>query len=251
MSQPPEPNPPPPIGPSADDTDGTAAAAPAATVAMARHELGSDPGAMHSGAPRPPAEAIPWLPDGRLDLETVVTRYQTPLLRYAGQLLGGTFGGAGGGGGVSGSSEAEDVVQEAFMRLHRYVAAGQQPEIQNLTSWLFRVAHNLTMDARRRRQRQQKVRNQAVQQALAQPDGPTQADTSLDDLELKEACTRAMAELHRLPDDQRQVLLLKVIQGLTLREVAEITGLSISNVAYRMTQGLRELSRRLKEAGVV
>ena len=50
---------------------------------------------------------------------------------------------------------------------------------------------------------------------------------------------------------QRQALLLKIIQGFTLREIAEITGTSPGNVAHRLSTGLAELARRLKAAGVI
>ncbi|MHC4113372.1 MAG: sigma factor-like helix-turn-helix DNA-binding protein [Planctomycetota bacterium] len=46
-------------------------------------------------------------------------------------------------------------------------------------------------------------------------------------------------------------MLLKVIQGMTLRQVAKVVGISVSLVNYRLNQGLTELSRRLKRAGVV
>jgi len=64
----------------------------------------------------------------------------------------------------------------------------------------------------------------------------------------REACENAMREVDRLPDEQRHVLLLKIIQGLTLREISEITGLKIGTVNYRLTQALATLASRLKGA---
>jgi RNA polymerase sigma factor (sigma-70 family) len=61
----------------------------------------------------------------------------------------------------------------------------------------------------------------------------------------------ALRELAQLDDQHRQVVLLKVIQGMTLRQVAKVVGISVSLVNYRLNQGLTELSRRLKRAGVV
>ena len=55
----------------------------------------------------------------------------------------------------------------------------------------------------------------------------------------------------KLSDTHREVLLLKVIQGMTLREIGDVLGLTPGNVAYRVNQGLRELARRLKDAGIV
>ena len=58
----------------------------------------------------------------------------------------------------------------------------------------------------------------------------------LDQLEHKEACERAVAELAQLPDHQRGAG--AVIEGMTLRQIADATGLTVSNVGYRVTQGL-------------
>ncbi|NIS51692.1 MAG: hypothetical protein GWN67_11395 [Phycisphaerae bacterium] len=60
-----------------------------------------------------------------------------------------------------------------------------------------------------------------------------------------------MRELAQLDEQQRQVVLLKVIQGMSLRQVAKVIGISVSLVNYRLNQGLTELARRLKRAGVV
>jgi len=57
--------------------------------------------------------------------------------------------------------------------------------------------------------------------------------------------------LHRLPEEQRQVLLLRVVQGMKLREISEVTGLSVGNAGYRISEGLQELARRLKARGVI
>lgn len=79
---------------------------------------------------------------------------------------------------------------------------------------------------------------------------PPQAD-SLDDLIHKEACHRALAEMQKLPDKQRQVMLLKTIEGLTLSQISEITGLSTGNAAYHLKQGLQKLAQRLKQQKVI
>ena len=57
--------------------------------------------------------------------------------------------------------------------------------------------------------------------------------------------------MRRLPESHRHVLLLKIVQDMTLREIGRVTGLSLGNVAYRLNQGLKELTRRLKDAGVI
>jgi RNA polymerase sigma-70 factor (ECF subfamily) len=185
-----------------------------------REDLAVQP-AQKTDEPEPPA----------YDLAEIVARYQTPLLRYVGQWVGPNY--------------AEDIAQEAFLRLHRQ--ATREGGVQRISSWLFRVAHNLAMDRLRSLGREEAGR----QQAATDPNAPADSVDALGEMIHREACQRALDELGRLPDEQRQVLMLKVMEGLTLREVGEITGLTPGNAAYRIDRGLRELARRLKASGVI
>lgn len=173
------------------------------------------------------------------DFVQVVDRFETPLLRYAGQVLGPDI-----------AEAREDIVQETFLRLHQYVEKHGHCSIENLTSWLFRVAHNLAIDCRRRRDSEKKVLH-GSKDGLPDASVSSEALEGLAGLVHKEACSRAMAELQRLPEPEKHVLLLKIVHGMTLREISEITGMSMGNVDYRIGQGLRVLARRLKEAGLV
>ena len=67
----------------------------------------------------------------------------------------------------------------------------------------------------------------------------------------KEDCNKAMEEMEQLPDHLKQILLLKIIGGMTLRQIAETTGLTPGNAGYRLNQGLSELAERLKAKGVI
>ncbi len=173
------------------------------------------------------------------DLMAVVAHYQSPLLRYVGQMLGRA------------DHEAEDVVQEAFVRLHRQVAGHGSGSVKHLTTWLFRVAHNLTIDMLRRRSRLKRAPETTVDPAVLSEERATDELDALGEVLRREARQVALRELGKLDDQQRQAVLLKVIQGMTLRQVAEVVGISVSMVNYRLNQGLTELSQRLRRAGVV
>ncbi|UCG57985.1 MAG: RNA polymerase sigma factor [Phycisphaerales bacterium] len=173
------------------------------------------------------------------DLMAVVAHYQSPLLRYVGQMLGGI------------DHEAEDIVQEAFVRLHRQVAGHGSASVRHLTTWLFRVAHNLTIDVLRKRSRRKQVPETAVDPEVLSEKQATDELDALGEVLRQEARQVALRELAQLDNEQRQVVLLKVIQGMTLRQVAEVVGVSVSLVNYRLNQGLKELARRLKKAGVL
>ena len=66
-----------------------------------------------------------------------------------------------------------------------------------------------------------------------------------------EAHQLAMRELQQLPEEDRQILLLKLFEELTLREISEMTGMNIGTIHYRLNRGLRALSRRFKELGAI
>ncbi len=202
-------------------------------------------------------------PAGAIDVATLVPHFESALLRYVSQLLGRR------------DDAIEDIVQDAFLRLHRHVTTNGTESIDNVSTWLFRVAHNLTMDTLRRR----KVRRD-YQEGLAQSErgsehrggeampsagnfathsgeaaGFSDGDSNggidaLAELERREACQRAMTELGSLPENQRQAVQLR-LEGLTVRQIAQVTDTSVGNVGYRISQGLAELSKRLKRAGVI
>lgn len=67
----------------------------------------------------------------------------------------------------------------------------------------------------------------------------------------REACRSALSELDQLPEGLKQVLLLKVVEGFSIRQIAKITGRSSSGVAYRLDQALRLLTERLKQKEVI
>ncbi len=173
------------------------------------------------------------------DFAAVVSRFETSLLRYVGQLLKPT------------PHEAEDVVQEVFLRLHRQVSRQGWASIKNMKTWIFKVAHNLALDTIRKRGRERRLKDEVTQDGLQTGPAEKEIADPLGDMVHREACSIAMSELQTLPEEERQVILLRIVEGLNLREIGEITGLSIGNVDYRINKALRELTGRLKNAGVV
>lgn len=173
------------------------------------------------------------------DLATVIDRFETPLLRYVGQILGVDSG------------DVEEVVEDTFLRFHRQVAKHGPKSVSNIAGWLFRVAHNLARDVGRRRKRRKKLQDDVMADPTIQTIGTTGTTAPGADMARREACDLAMAELHRLYAVEQRILLLKIIQGLTLREIGQVMGMRLSTVHYRLNRGLRNLSTRLDKLGVV
>jgi len=164
-------------------------------------------------------------------LLTLVQRYQSPLLNYAAQLL------------PDHPDQAHDVVQTTFLKLRAALVANTA--LHNPGAWLYRVAHNLAVDINRQANRHCQLDEAALASNPGDDPGPAV------NFGRQEARDLALAELRRLPEPERQVLLLKMFEDLTLREIATITETGISTVHYRLQTGLGKLAQRLKKLGVI
>lgn len=194
--------------------------------------------------PAPAAgEAPPALAE---DFEQVVNRFEAPLLRYARQLVG------------SAGDEPQDIVQDAFLRLHRYRATERARDIRHLSTWLYRVTHNLAMDVlrkrTRRRRHEQKLRlvvEAGAGSASEGVAGGTDAGEALLELERRELAEYAMRRVRQLPREQREVLVLKLVEGLSIRQIARVTDSTPGRVAYRLNKAMNQLVQRLKENAAI
>lgn len=164
----------------------------------------------------------------------IIDRHEKPLVRFAARYRRGTS--------LDGARQwAEDVVQEAFLRLLR--ESRSLGEVENLSAWLYRVARNLAIDTNRKEIRMERRHRLAAATEVQQP-APCPEETR----EVGEIVTR---KLLGLPPNQRDVLILKIQEGKTYREISEITGLSASNVGYLIHHGLKTLAGELRTAGLV
>lgn len=135
--------------------------------------------------------------------------------------------------------EAEDVIQESFLRLVRHRAS--QREDENLRGWLFRVAHNLTMDRLRSGSRflPDGIDEDADDSPVLQI-----ADTSLSPEEVairREELRRVWAAMSRLTAQQRHAVLLRA-EGLRYREIAVVLELSTQRVGELVQRALARLA---------
>jgi RNA polymerase sigma factor (sigma-70 family) len=125
----------------------------------------------------------------------------------------------------------EDIVQEALLSLMRQP---QAPE--NIVGWLYRVVRNAAVDASRRQRR--RSRREAAAACRGEPWFAAADDQRLDAAE-------ATAALAQLPIEQRETVVARVWGGLSLKEIAELSGSSTSTVHRRYQAGLAALRERL------
>ena len=129
------------------------------------------------------------------------------------------------------ASDADDVVQETFLRAFR--SLDQWRGASSFRSWLYSVALRTAQNWRSRF-----VRRRPVPSALAAA-GPGPDATGEDDQ------ARLLAAIGSLPEQQRLTLLLKHLRGLTIREIAELHGCAEGTVKANLHHAVRALARLL------
>jgi RNA polymerase sigma factor (sigma-70 family) len=155
---------------------------------------------------------------------TLTMRLTPRVLGLAGRMLGDRV-------------EAEDVAQEAMLRLWR-IAPEWRPGEAQVSTWLYRVASNLCTDRLRKR------RGKGVAlDAIPEPEDETpRVDQRMEADERRDALKAALAEL---PDRQRQAVVLRHIEGLTNPDIAQIMDISVEAVESLTARGKRALAALL------
>jgi RNA polymerase sigma-70 factor, ECF subfamily len=142
--------------------------------------------------------------------------------------------------------EARDVAQEAFLKAYRALSGFKREA--RFSSWLYQIATNLCRDRLRRRKTRAMVSLEALEEA-----GPVMIETRpgaherLLERDLAQAVRRA---IHALPEEQREVVILKEYQDLTFLEIAQALDVPVSTVKTRLYRGLGQLRLRLERDGV-
>lgn len=150
-------------------------------------------------------------------------RFEGPLLLYAGRLLGDPHG-------------AQDVVQEAFVRLLAQDPAAVDPRIP---AWLYAVCRNLAMDRLRRGRIMERSATPLLDERAGGRDDPAAAAALRDD------AAAALRAVDGLPDRQREAVLLRFSHGLSYRETAEVMDVTVSHVGVLLHEALKTLRARM------
>jgi RNA polymerase sigma-70 factor (ECF subfamily) len=135
------------------------------------------------------------------------------------------------------AAEAEDVTQEAMMRLWR-MAPDWEPGQAKVSTWLYRVVMNLCIDLKRR-QRGGHIDLDAIPEP---PDPARSAPEHLQELARQDALQQALMQL---PERQRQAVVLRHIEELTNPEISGIMEISVEAVESLTARGKRALAKIL------
>jgi RNA polymerase sigma factor (sigma-70 family) len=158
-------------------------------------------------------------------IRSALDRFEGDLLRYAQRILGD-------------AGRAEEVVQDTFLQLCK-----KPPEALNgeLAPWLYRVCRNRSFDVKRKEQRMTTTVDGQLSLETTSDAAP---DVRVEQSETSDTIARLMGDL---PDNQREVIRLKFQSGLTYRQIAEVTGLSASNVGFLIHTGITTLRKQMTD----
>jgi RNA polymerase sigma factor (sigma-70 family) len=136
---------------------------------------------------------------------------------------------------------ADELFQDVWQRV---IAArsGWRPEAA-FTTWLYRIAHNRLADHWRAQQHRPSAPTDGDERAARVPD-PDTPERTLSDFEQRR---RLQLALDELPPEQREALLLRLEQELTLEEIGAITGVGRETVKSRLRYAMEKLRARLPE----
>jgi len=141
---------------------------------------------------------------------------------------------------------AEDLFQDTFMKVLQSVKAGKYQDNGKFISWVMRIAHNLIIDHFRRIKQMNTVSNDDYESDLF--NSKRLADATVEDDIIRRQIQKDVRKMiARLPDDQREVVILRHYAGLSFKEIAEITEVSINTALGRMRYALINMRKLMQE----
>ena len=145
---------------------------------------------------------------------------------------------------------AEDILQETFIKAVKVIDCGRYKDSGKFLSWVMRIAHNQVIDHFRSEKQNKSINESAAGYDIIASQRLTEG--SVEDRlvgEQIEADLRRLVE--ELPDEQREVVRLRYWDGLSFKEIAEQTDVSINTALGRMRYALINLRRLVKEKNII
>jgi RNA polymerase sigma factor (sigma-70 family) len=138
---------------------------------------------------------------------------------------------------------AEDIFQDVFIRVIDTIKGGRYTEEGKFLPWAMRIAHNLCVDYFRKVKRTPTIRN-SEEQDIFEVLNFTE-ESAEDKMIKKQSHNRVKDMLDQLPEDQREVIILRHYADMSFKEIAQITNCSINTALGRMRYGLINLRKMM------
>jgi RNA polymerase sigma-70 factor (ECF subfamily) len=161
-------------------------------------------------------------------MEAIMAEHETALLRYAARIL-------------NNPSMAQDVVQNVFIKLYKGWQEGMKPS-KKLKSWLYRVTHNEAVDFIRKETRIRNLHKKHSEEKAEQEC----ADGHNCPAEFEDRKAMVLEHVRKLHQREQQILLLRMEEGLSYKEIAAVTGRTEGNVGNILHNAINKLAQRVK-----
>ncbi len=144
---------------------------------------------------------------------------------------------------------AEDIFQDTFIKVIRSLVDGKYKDNGRFVSWVIRIAHNLIIDHFRKEKQINTLSNDDYEADIF--NSKKFSDQNIEDLMIKDQITNDVRQLiDELPEEQKQVILLRHYGGLSFKEIAEQTDVSINTALGRMRYALINLRKLLARKNI-
>ncbi|MEE9348734.1 MAG: sigma-70 family RNA polymerase sigma factor [Flavobacteriaceae bacterium] len=143
----------------------------------------------------------------------------------------------------------EDIFQDTFIKVINTLKKGKYNEEGKFLPWVMRIAHNLMIDFFRKRSRMPKFRNTNEFDIFSVlSDNSLNAETQLINDQIHNDVKNLLVEL---PNDQREVLVMRLYKDMSFKEIAETTDVSINTALGRMRYALINLRKLIAKKKII
>ena len=141
---------------------------------------------------------------------------------------------------------AEDIFQDSFLKVHSSIISGKYAESGKFASWVMRIAHNLIIDHFRKQKHLPMVYNEENTRDVF--NNMKLKDESIEDKIVFDEVMKDISSLvDMLPDNQRQVVKMRHYMGMSFKEIADETNVSINTALGRMRYAILNLRKMMED----
>lgn len=143
---------------------------------------------------------------------------------------------------------AEDIFQETFIKIVKMMRTGKYTDDGRFAQYAVRIARNMSIDYFRRTKKKPTINGEAGENILDQMSfAPTREET----IEKKETKETIRELVNELPDEQKEVLLLRHYGDMSFKEISELTQVPINTALGRMRYAIINLRKMIEQKSLV
>lgn len=147
---------------------------------------------------------------------------------------------------VRNNDVADDLFQETFVKAIMHIKQGKYVETGKFYSWLSRIAHNLIIDQFRMEQNENTISNDEVEIDLFNTIRMSEGNIE-NEIVTEQSLQDVKKLVDNLPENQKEVIMMRFYQDLSFKEISDITGVSINTALGRMRYALINMRRMAQD----